>query len=170
MRGYIGWTRIRMPSVGCIYRSTTKNLSNSQFWKTKSALKLTEFFLRNHCCWLFRSGKKAVKYALVTVAINPNMNTAEPRKDAAMCFQADQDHIFTTNWQNLGGIVQNVRLSVRPKDVNDTRTIDWNILRNMGCKKIVLKLKPFDAQLFYGRLTETAKEYAFQWSAHDFKW
>ena len=22
------------------------------------------------------------------------MNTAEPRKDAAMCFQADQDHIL----------------------------------------------------------------------------
>ena len=33
---------------------------------------------------------------------------------------------------------------------------------NKGCKKIVLKLKPFDAQLFDGRLTETAKEYAFQ--------
>ena len=30
---------------------------------------------------------QAVKSALVTVAINPNMNTAEPRKDAAMCFQ-----------------------------------------------------------------------------------
>jgi len=49
-----------------------KYLSNSQFWKTKPASKLTEFCL-----------------------IDPNINAAEPRKDGVVCFQADRDNVTT---------------------------------------------------------------------------
>ena len=90
------------------------------------------------------------------------MNTAEPRKDAAMCFQLTKtislqsiDKIWVALFKMLGSQFDQMTLMIREILIEISSD-------NKGCKQIVLKLKPFDAQLFYGRLTETAKEYAFQ--------
>ena len=89
--------------------------------------------------------------------MDPNMNIAEPRKDAAECFQAIRDNVLQPIGYTCSALLKILGPQLNQMTLMRREPFIKKFSDNKGCKQIVKKLKPSDAQLFGGKLTETAK-------------
>ena len=90
--------------------------------------------------------------------LDPNMNIAEPRKDAAeCCFQAIRDNVLQPIGSTCSVLLKILGPQFNQMTLMRREPFIKKFSDNKGCKQIVKRLKPSDTQLFGGKLTETAK-------------
>ena len=89
--------------------------------------------------------------------MDPNINIAEPRKDAAECFQAVRDNVLQPIGKTCAALLKILGPHFNQITLMRREPFIKKFSDNKGCKQIVKKLKPSDHQLFGGKLTETAK-------------
>ena len=78
-----------MPSVNCIYTELPRRICRILSFGRQNLLQssqssFSEIIVADYSDLVIQT--QAVRSAIFIVAIDPNINTAEPRKDGAMCF------------------------------------------------------------------------------------